>query len=134
MENQVLSIEQMQELIKLGIDTSKASMIWEYKGSDEDKNFYNLDILDYDNDFIAKEDIPTFTLQDILEMLPHTLEFKDVYGNTHFEYIEFWGDGWNQMAIVDPLHPSSPRITTSNISPLRAAFEMLKWCKQNNEI
>lgn len=125
MENQVLTIEQMQELVKLGIDTSKASMyISEYGEIVSNVKICELDI----------NWIPTFTLQDILLMLPNTLEFQNVYGNTHFEYIEFWGDGWNQMAVVDPLHPSSPRITTSNISPLRAAFDMLKWCKQNNYI
>lgn len=128
MKEQVLTVEQMQELIDMGIDTSKANAYHALCAGGDYKLYFRDKYIDCDNC------TPTFTLQDILEMLPHTLEFKDVYGNTHFEYIEFWGDGWNQMAVVDPMHPSSPRITTSNISPLRSAFEMLKWCKENNYI
>lgn len=127
MHNQVLSIEQMQELEKLGIDTNRGSMYWHNYNTEDDPRYELCSSADIG-------DTTTFTLQDILEMLPHTLEFKNIYGKLHFEYIEFWGDGWNQMAVVDPDHPSSPRITTSNISPLRAAFDMLKWCKQNNYI
>lgn len=135
MKNQVLSIEQMQELIKLGIDVSTASMC---RITNKNTGKYDLRVnrIEWKDIYTANyySVIPTFTLQDILEMLPRTLEFQDVYGNTHFEYIEFWGDCWNQMAVIDPSHPSSPRVTTSNISPLRAAFDMLKWCKQNKYI
>lgn len=138
MKDKVLTIEQMQELIDMGVDTSKASMHWisDYYDDTSQKWFGQYLGIGYNCKLPYRKDkyIPAFTLQDILLMLPNTLEFQNVYGDTHFEYIEFWGDGWNQMAVVDPLHPSSPRITTSSISPLRAAFDMLKWCKQNNYI
>lgn len=73
---QVLSIEQMQHLDKLGVDTSKASMIWrllpecfripeehyvavrDSSGKKDDKN------------------IPTFTLQDMLDIMPKQLKIK----------------------------------------------------------
>ena len=140
MEIQALTIEQMQELIDMGIDISSASCIWwNFAEIGFALMFLNdgresLTIEKMKKNHGAENVVPAFTLQDILKLLPHTLEFKDVYGNTHFEYIEFWGDGWNQMAVVNPAYPSSPRITTSNISPLRSAFEMLKWCKENNYI
>ena len=73
MEKQVLTVEQMQELIVLGVDASKASMRWikiisitnmpyllitsELKEDNESTN--NFDV------------IPTFTLQDIINLLPH---------------------------------------------------------------
>lgn len=140
MEIQALTIKQMQELIDMGIDTSSASCIWwNFAEIGFALMFLNdgresLTIEKMKKNHGAENVVPAFTLQDILKLLPHTLEFKDVYENTHFEYIEFWGDGWNQMAVVDPAHPSSPRITTSNINPLRSAFEMLKWIKENNYI
>lgn len=138
MENQVLTIEQMQELIAMGVDTSKASMIWEYKGSNETKNFYNLDILDYDNDFITKEDIPTFTFQDCLELLPSVINIdKDIYGDDsallemdkqcgRFSLMyRYWAE---ENSLPEEL------IAFNNKSYIIAAFKMLKWCKENGYI
>lgn len=68
MKNQVLSIEQMRHLQKLGVDTSKASCCWcsaydieQFVMPIEDKDFFNSDKL-------------TFTLQDMLEMIPKSIE------------------------------------------------------------
>ena len=70
MENQVLSIEQMKHLQELGINTSKASMCWTL-----DCNYARRlvvhSVLSYD--MTVKTAIPTFTLQDILELLPYKI-------------------------------------------------------------
>lgn len=71
MKNQVLSIEQMQHLKKLGVDTSKASCYWWYA---EGKNYL------YWGKCSDINGIPTFTLQDMLEMMPSrfsSIPFED---------------------------------------------------------
>lgn len=128
MKEQVLSIEQMQELIKLGIDTSKASMCW---------NTYDSFLIANDSDlkdaFHYSEDnwIPIFTLQDILEILPKiilgstkqmkTVEFKLSIRENKIYYMQ---DSFNQQWL---------KCIYGN-TILEAAFNMLKWCKQSNYI
>ena len=62
MKNQVLSVEQMQYLQELGIDTSRAKMSW-YAIYETLPNWYNeLNIRDdvFDKNYPS---VPTFTLQ-----------------------------------------------------------------------
>mgnify|MGYP000864632500 CR=1 FL=1 len=71
MENQVLSIEQMKRLIELGVNTSKASLFWcvvETKGC--------LPFLILTDRVDCLELVPTFTLQDMLAIMPKEIEFK----------------------------------------------------------
>lgn len=126
MKNQVLSIEQMQELKKLGIDTSKASMFWH-------PAFYrNNGILDYDryediprikleNNYNLEYDIPTFTLQDILKYLEKIKPSltKD--------------DGSIWFMEVHNLERDSLMYCEGceSESPLETAFKTIKWCKEN---
>lgn len=76
MNEQVLSIEQMQYLTELGIDTSKASMIWrllpECFRIPEDHYVAVRESSEKKDD----ENIPTFTLQDMLDILPKQLKIK----------------------------------------------------------
>lgn len=141
MNNQVLSIEQMQELIDMGIDTSKASMCWIISKLSRNYNLYfNVSSISFD-----KEDftyIPTFTLQDILEMLPKTINVADTRTDKE-EYI-----GINHLRIgyptmLDRLYLMYTKDMNMNSgwatfdaedSLLNAAFNMLKWCKQNKHI
>ena len=128
MENQVLSIEQMQELEKLGIDTSNASMFWyrcyRFKQlipcSDRDT------IKDWTNQHGENCIIPTFTLQDILEILPSYKITYDKFTNDSDKY-EI------KVNILEGQHYIT-HIAQSSESLLKAAFTMLKWCKQNNYI
>lgn len=73
MSKQVLSIEQMQHLNELGVDTSKASMCWVCLNSEPYLSFYNKDY-PQDDDKV----IPTFTLQEILDLLPKKIDEVDV--------------------------------------------------------
>lgn len=69
MEQQVLSIKQMRHLQELGVDTSKAKMAW-YAIDETKPNWFNeLNIRDevFDKNYPS---VPTFTLQDMLEMMP----------------------------------------------------------------
>lgn len=137
MEKQVLSIEQMQELQELGIDTSKASMCWvesEYSGDFVIPNNENIIKVISNNYFKNPEVIPTFTLQDMLEMLPDSVRFrKHKIGIYHLEIIPLDKriGGVLIMYKSDTDHTTAIKIEGSYID---AAFNMLKWCKQNNYV
>ena len=89
MENQVLSIEQMKRLKELGVDTGKASMAIYCIYAGEKKEY---DILSSNGAFPEKQEHdrfgygihnivafdkkPVFTLQDIIELLPKTLQHQ----------------------------------------------------------
>lgn len=119
MNKQVLSIEQMQELIDLGIDTSKASTYW--YGTDEVE--FVCSGTDMDKD-CGDEICPTFTLQDILEMLPDTGK-----GYANYPHLFKASDGINWYC-------SYGTVTCEIMgeTPLNAAFKMLKRCKENKYI
>lgn len=89
MKNKVLSIDQMMYLQRLGLDISKASMhYWVIKDSEEVKghvisenpSYTILDLRPYkfigNYTFLMRgqaEDIPTFIVQDILDLLPRKI-------------------------------------------------------------
>lgn len=70
MKDQVLSIQRMQHLKELGVDTSKASMCWMKYRSENASWILSLmrDIVPLDYD--THEIVPAYTLQDLLEMMP----------------------------------------------------------------
>lgn len=140
MKEQVLTIEQMQELKELGIDISNSIIGW-FKWNNENtwyllnetvaqrrekvetmiegNCFYEDDYKSYKYTFI-----PTFTLQDILELLPDSIVDKD---------------GYTRIQMILPQDNKEVIIAYDNVkqfsgSWLEAAFNMLKWVKQNNYI
>lgn len=127
MENQVLTIEQMQKLIAIGIDTSKASCTWcKVRAITSDRKGYSWVILPETLNKLDEEHIPTFTLQDILEILPSYSVTYDKYTNDLDKY-EI------RVDIPEEQHYIT-HIAQSSKSLLEAAFNMFKWCKQNNYI
>lgn len=115
MTNQVLSIEQMQELKKLGINISKASCEWMHT-----QEYGWIFVQAGRGMYSDKEYIPTFTLQDILEMLPYNVEGAQLNVNLAICCISY----------------ENPRIKVCwyNNNILEAAFNMLKWCIKENYI
>ena len=92
---QVLSIEQMNHLQELGLDTSDASMCW--------------------------ETTPTYTLQDILDKLPESIQIYDLYifkkvGLWWFKYVDVTNNGTVHLEKMPKL--------------IDAAYYMLCWCIQ----
>ena len=78
MEDQVLSIKQMQRLIELGVDVSKASMCYVFFESDGSKY---ADIVVHDEscyEMACMNPMPTFTLQDMINIMPNSIEFDGV--------------------------------------------------------
>lgn len=121
MKNQVLSIEQMQKLEELGVDISKASMCWIGCADANDVYPYNStfkDIFENQKETLPSVLTPTFTLQDILEILPK----NSLYSNKHIFVLYLLNDDFSILQ------------EKSGKTPIEAAFNMLKWSKQNNYI
>ena len=71
MKKQALSIEQMNHLRKLGLDTRDASLCWT---QDPDGEIYTLGIHDeFCYESSCMEPVPAYTLKDVLDKLPSTL-------------------------------------------------------------
>lgn len=135
MSKQYLSIEQMQHLQELGVDTSKASII--LIASDYNDDIVEWDeIISYEDDEISFEyfDAETgnydhsyrkycgvFTLQDILDLLPKTINKEEIL------------IGWSQKGgwCID-YFGISPTIRNEHL--IEAAYEMLCWCLENGFI
>lgn len=95
MKDRVLSIQKMQKLKELGIDISKASMAW-YQDYDDllDRSYSLYELTNFTKKLY---NIPTFTLQDIIEMLPDSVEINEVpcyldFGKDYVEYISDFED------------------------------------------
>ena len=126
MKNQVLSIEQMQKLKELGINTSKTSMIW----FDGIGGIGRKLIIKCNNDNYDKCDIPTLTLQDLIELIPDEI-FCDgicydlVINKDCFKYCK---DSKDIHEFCNMIHCSYD----DNI--LMAAYRMLVWLAENKYI
>lgn len=140
MKDQVLSIDQMQYLKDLGIDTSKASMWYGYYDYSDcsnsewsnsphkyflvvDKSQFNISEYGHECKFI-----PTFTLQDMFDLLPKNLiigcirYFLEIHNNNSKEVqIRYKTYQYEQTLIC---LGNFPNIMT-------AAYEMLCWLAEN---
>lgn len=135
--NQVLQIEQMQHLKELGVDTKNASMCYRrmtrnYRGEIIEGRYvlsFNQPIIS--SNFETYEVIPTFTLQDILDLLPVIIENdynklelrikRFVYENDKIMYAVLY----EKQDYIDWL------IMHSNENLIDSAYDMLCWCAEN---
>lgn len=86
MKNQVLSIEQMQHLKELGVDTNKASMVW--GGTKDWQELYTPRLFEFDVD--ADYIIEAFTLQDMLEVIRENSDDNRIDINITTGFFETW--------------------------------------------
>lgn len=91
---QVLSIEQMKHLQELGLDTSDASIYWarvshgsRIYDKSKGKWFMSLQKEFQTCGFTSYETLPAYTLQDILNKLPESIQIYDLY---IFKKVELW--------------------------------------------
>lgn len=119
MSKQCLSIEQMQHLKELGVDTSKASMKWVNKyqnafGDNWEKVpvSVNLDTEYYQSFGYA------FTLQDVLELLPIKIEGCRLEFDRH------------KVSYFDYMNERTIKLTRKQ-NLIDAAYEMLCWVIEN---
>lgn len=134
MSKQCLDISQMQHLKDLGVDTSKASMslIYTDKYGDivdwdiVDKEIHEEDIGRY-NPYLRKK-YGTFTLQDILDLLPTNISIYDLSiikrkNNSHNFYeasFSCFNGQYLYLTIEDEV--------------IDATYNMLCWCIENGYI
>lgn len=103
------SIEQSQKLLELGIDVNTADMYWWYSG----KRYY-VESMD-DDDFNKKSDIPAWSLSALLELMPAgSILFRNTLSKNYKCINTVDSDDYD--------------------NPLDAAFEMVCWLKENEEI
>ena len=71
-KEQVLSREQMAHLVELGVDTSDASMAWMSNSDNPKDNDWTIEI---PNEFLEHYyQVPTYTIGDLIEKLPKSIE------------------------------------------------------------
>lgn len=135
MEKQVLSIEQMQHLQELGLDTSDASMYWarvchgsRINDNTKGKWFLSLQKTFQTCGFTRYETLPTYTLQDIIQKLP--LSIKPISDAGTFYLNLYYHDlSW----VVDYLNNEGDGsyFAISSDSIMSAAYNMLCWVIEN---
>ena len=126
----VLSIEQMNQLKELGVDTSKASMCYisKYTSCDFDDGDEIVVVCNDFNKRLYNEFGPAFTLQDIIELLPKKI--RDFELNWYMNNMIIRYDYYNSFDGIDVLNGSSFGFCDNN-SILESAYEMLIWVIEN---
>lgn len=125
-EEQVLSIEQMKHLQELGVDTSDASMCW-VAGEDAstDEGEWNLCI---PNNFLLPYNIPTYTIGDLIEKLPKSIDLGfgeyDLELSTKGEYVEVQYE--NDYDDYTPFF-------CPNLSLIESLYSTLCWLAENHK-
>ena len=126
MKDQVLSINQMQHLKELGIDVSKASMAW-YQDYDDllDRSYSLCELTNFTKKLY---NIPTFTLQDMINLMP--CEFWATDGNLYELEINN-----KHIGYVNSMHDyKEPLYYNWNDNLLENAYNMLVWLAENKYI
>ena len=135
MNEQVLTISQMKELEELGMDISKASMLWietYIDGTFIIPNDKDLELTISNNYSIKYPCIPTFTFYDIIKMLPNeivtmtnTYNLNLRFHDNFLEYLIYDSNGQldDYLNILD----KNPAKTV-----MESAFNVLKFCFKNN--
>lgn len=141
MSKPVLSIEQMQYLKELGVDTSKASMVLLWKddeGNEMDwdevqdelshpepmemfKELYDAETGNYDHSY--RKYCGVFTLQDILDLLPRSVDDELIL------FIEKSKHKWRIG--YDDVETDEIFEDFSDVNMIDAAYEMLCWVIDN---
>lgn len=118
-KKQALSIEQMQKLQLLGVDTSSASAVWQ-SGSATGHE-WTLRFVGYMDNHLHDK-VFAFTLQDIIDFLPARINhFFDLHVDKNsIEYIDLHNDGKNGDVLIG--------FTAATCGSLiDAAYKMLEW-------
>ena len=113
----------MQKLKELGIETKNASMCWVNPADNNNHILVVHNEFCYEHNFLKP--IPTFTLEDILEMLPRTISHNNIM---KWLYIEMTKKNcYFSYKDID----ENTYIAFSNEEIFYGAYEMLIWLKEN---
>lgn len=128
MSKQVLDISQMQHLKELGADTSKAIMCYrrrtrDFRGEEKVGRWslvINQPIIVFN--FETYEEVPTFTLQDILDLLPKSTK----YGQLQIRFCEYPHGNYGNEVEYDSMAHNGITFFCENV--IDSAYEMLCLC------
>lgn len=140
MSKQVLDIQQMQHLEELGVDTSKANFYWHrtkslnnYNDWDEWKLHYGVLRLARGFTTINCQYVRTFTLQDILDLLPNLIHSQDEENNYWLEFGTAMGD--EEWWYIRYMSVYGVKLNyEEHVHLIDAAYEMLCWCIVNGYV
>lgn len=134
MSKQVLDIQQMKHLKELGVDTSKTNFYWHrtkslnnYQEWDEWTLHYGVLRLARGFKTFNCEYVRTFTLQDILDLLPKEIEKE----NRNYQLEMFRNP---QRYFVSYYWLDNLLISLNEVEFIDAAYEMLCWCVENGYV
>lgn len=123
-----LSIEQMQELKDLGVETKDASLCWV---SDTEGN-YILSVHDescYEMTFMNP--VPTFTLQNMLELMPIYIDSSLYSLELSFDEVAYTDRPVYTLQYIDAVRNVS-KYSVEKENLIDAAFDMLVWLAEGN--
>lgn len=133
MGKQVLSIEQMEHLQELGLDTRNASMC--HIIDDSSNIIYNIPTDNVKSkkiiNFFIKKVIHVYTIQDILDMLPIEIEKPDGY---YFLSIDRLRNYWFISYIIYVKNSIKYMMIVDEPELIDAAYSMLCWCIENGYV
>ena len=115
----------MKHLKELGLDTSKASMCWCTFNGDTTLSVHD----EYCYESASLHQIPTFTLQDILDLLPKVILNDKYKGKLCIEYNEHnneWIMSYKELSVIV--------FYSHDENLIDAAYEMLCWCIENGYV
>lgn len=132
---QVLSIEQMNHLQELGLDTSDASVYWKrvsHGSRIDDKSkgkwFLSLQKGFQTCGFMSYETLPAYTLQDILDKLPTLIIISSDFYKICIELsCGYWDIYYYKSDATELISKKSENI-------IDVAYDMLCWCIENGYI
>ena len=132
MSKQVLDVHQMQHLQELGLDTSNASAKY-YRMSKKMDWFLVFGCRSKEELLGTEENIPAYTLQDVLDALPESIKHKDfryylVYNKSEgfIVYYRVDFDGNHRYARYEEIYNG-----IEGLSVIDAAYSLLCWAIEN---
>lgn len=140
MSKKVLDIKQMQHLKELGVDTSKGSMYWHKitnTFTEKVENDWYLDIRESvdlpEITLISRklETVPTFTLQDILDLLPICIIHEGENCELCIQRMYFKGGKIMHAVYYRLQYNVHWYVMQSYEELIDSAYEMLCWCIKN---
>ena len=132
MKNNVLSIKQMQKLTEYGIDTSNAKIFWckQVNGITLNEPINGIPFLTFNKSnmlvgFMRFEYTPTFTLQDMIELMPESFKHD---GNIYYLEIHKNSFGYTEYEEYESMYASNEDSIINN------AYNTLIWLLENKYI
>lgn len=139
MKNQTLNIQQMQHLKELGVDTSKASAYWHRvirMNTNEVVTNWFVSFTEPSQCLATMrvETIPTFTLQDILDLLPICINKAGVVYELRIKRMVFDDKGVMYAVLYEEQDYIDWYVMQSYPNLLDSLYEMLLWCIEQGHV